>query len=93
MVYMCTSRCIKGPWEGGLRMDEQPLEELYDITAPHHKSVLFEVEQLKVDNVPTEAVERARRERDADKFGAPPGIAAALMAQEAAAAKYGKRKR
>ena len=35
----------------------------------------------------------SRRERDAKKVGAPPGVAAALAAQEAAAAKYGKRKR
>jgi hypothetical protein len=93
MVYMCASRCIKGPWENGLRMDAQPLEEVYDVMAPHHKSVLFEVEELKVADVPAEAVERARRERDAKKVGAPPGVAAALAAQEAAAAKYGKRKR
>ena len=92
MVYMCLSRCILGPWEGGLKMDEQPLEEVYDITAPHQKSVLYEAEKLKVA-VPAEALQRARRERDAADDQAPAGVAAALAAQAATAEKYGKRKR
>jgi hypothetical protein len=52
MLYMCESRCILGPWEGGLRLDEQPLDELYELTVPHWKSVLFEHEVLQVADIP-----------------------------------------
>jgi hypothetical protein len=93
MLYMCSSRCTRGPWEGGLAFDEQELSTLYDVVTPHHKSVLFEVETLKARGVPESALARAYGEREALIAPPPPGIAAQLAAQEAAAAQSAKRRR
>jgi hypothetical protein len=95
MLYMCESRCILGPWEGGLRLDKQPLNELYELTVPHWKSVLFEHEVLQVAYIPEEAVRRAKLERAAKEATPPPAVAAALAAQAAAAQARanGKRRR